>query len=122
MASASAPPASSKPKSLLDAPDTFFDTSSLLLDHLPSASPGYGPSAIAHQTSASASAQPPPPRDPSSQNQTPPELTMTRWSCTTCHAMEFSSLDDQRSHFKSDFHRFNVSEASKFVLAPFLMA
>ncbi|OVA07728.1 Ankyrin repeat [Macleaya cordata] len=30
-----------------------------------------------------------------------------RWSCNTCKA-EFESLLDQRSHFKSDHHRFNV--------------
>ncbi|KAF8379343.1 hypothetical protein HHK36_028777 [Tetracentron sinense] len=30
-----------------------------------------------------------------------------RWSCNTCKA-EFESLQDQRSHFKSDIHRFNV--------------
>ncbi|XP_074279954.1 uncharacterized protein LOC141605177 isoform X2 [Silene latifolia] len=32
---------------------------------------------------------------------------MCRWSCNTCKA-EFESLFDQRSHFKSDLHRFNV--------------
>ncbi|XP_068650280.1 uncharacterized protein [Aristolochia californica] len=30
-----------------------------------------------------------------------------RWSCNMCRA-EFESLLDQRTHFKSDFHRFNV--------------
>ncbi|PON35219.1 Notch [Parasponia andersonii] len=30
-----------------------------------------------------------------------------RWTCNTCKA-EFDSLKDQRSHFKSDIHRFNV--------------
>lgn len=30
-----------------------------------------------------------------------------RWSCNTCK-VEFESLQDQRSHFKSDIHRFNV--------------
>ncbi|KAG7028651.1 Ankyrin repeat and zinc finger domain-containing protein 1 [Cucurbita argyrosperma subsp. argyrosperma] len=30
-----------------------------------------------------------------------------RWTCNTCKA-EFESLLDQRSHFKSDLHRFNV--------------
>ncbi|XP_047338646.1 ankyrin repeat and zinc finger domain-containing protein 1-like [Impatiens glandulifera] len=30
-----------------------------------------------------------------------------RWSCNTCKA-EFDSLQEQRSHFKSDLHRFNV--------------
>lgn len=34
-------------------------------------------------------------------------VSMNRWSCKTCTA-EFSSLEEQRSHFKSDFHRFNV--------------
>ncbi|PIA49857.1 hypothetical protein AQUCO_01300538v1 [Aquilegia coerulea] len=29
------------------------------------------------------------------------------WSCHTCKS-DFDSLQDQRSHFKSDFHRFNV--------------
>lgn len=31
----------------------------------------------------------------------------TRWSCNTCKA-EFESLSDQRAHFKSDIHRFNI--------------
>ncbi|ERN19487.1 hypothetical protein AMTR_s00069p00197120 [Amborella trichopoda] len=32
---------------------------------------------------------------------------MRRWSCNTCKS-EFESLEEQRSHFKSDIHRFNV--------------
>ncbi|XP_042511981.1 ankyrin repeat and zinc finger domain-containing protein 1 [Macadamia integrifolia] len=35
------------------------------------------------------------------------QKVVSRWSCNTCKA-EFESLQDQRSHFKSDFHRFNV--------------
>ncbi|XP_042461068.1 ankyrin repeat and zinc finger domain-containing protein 1-like [Zingiber officinale] len=31
----------------------------------------------------------------------------SRWTCNTCKA-EFDSLQDQRSHFKSDLHRLNV--------------
>lgn len=31
----------------------------------------------------------------------------SRWTCNTCKT-EFESLKDQRSHFKSDIHRFNV--------------
>jgi hypothetical protein len=31
-----------------------------------------------------------------------------RWTCNTCK-VEFESLQDQRSHFKSDIHRFNVN-------------
>ncbi|KAK3036339.1 hypothetical protein RJ639_031746, partial [Escallonia herrerae] len=34
--------------------------------------------------------------------------TLQRWSCSSCRA-EFESLHDQRSHFKSDFHRLNMS-------------
>ncbi|KAK9068270.1 hypothetical protein SSX86_012381 [Deinandra increscens subsp. villosa] len=30
-----------------------------------------------------------------------------RWTCNTCE-YSFDSLHDQRSHFKSDFHRFNI--------------
>ncbi|XP_047335166.1 ankyrin repeat and zinc finger domain-containing protein 1-like [Impatiens glandulifera] len=32
---------------------------------------------------------------------------INRWSCNTCKE-DFESLHDQRSHFKSDIHRFNV--------------
>ncbi|KAF9614664.1 hypothetical protein IFM89_019792 [Coptis chinensis] len=35
------------------------------------------------------------------------KVFVPRWSCNTCK-VEFESLDEQRSHFKSDFHRFNV--------------
>lgn len=31
----------------------------------------------------------------------------SRWTCNICKT-EFESLKDQRSHFKSDIHRFNV--------------
>ncbi|KNA25809.1 hypothetical protein SOVF_003120 isoform A [Spinacia oleracea] len=43
--------------------------------------------------------------------------SMNRWSCNICKS-EFESLLDQRSHFKSDLHRFNVklSLAGKVVL------
>ncbi|KAI4354908.1 hypothetical protein L6164_003733 [Bauhinia variegata] len=33
--------------------------------------------------------------------------SVPRWTCNTCKA-QFESLQDQRSHFKSDVHRFNV--------------
>ncbi|GER57484.1 ankyrin repeat and zinc finger domain-containing protein [Striga asiatica] len=32
---------------------------------------------------------------------------LQKWSCNTCKA-EFESLQDQRFHFKSDLHRFNI--------------
>ncbi|XP_027360646.1 ankyrin repeat and zinc finger domain-containing protein 1 isoform X2 [Abrus precatorius] len=34
-------------------------------------------------------------------------VSLPRWTCNTCKA-QFDSLRDQRSHFKSDIHRFNV--------------
>ncbi|KAK7256650.1 hypothetical protein RIF29_30104 [Crotalaria pallida] len=34
-------------------------------------------------------------------------VSSRRWTCNTCKA-QFDSLQDQRSHFKSDIHRFNV--------------
>ncbi|XP_057435504.1 uncharacterized protein LOC130728153 isoform X2 [Lotus japonicus] len=34
-------------------------------------------------------------------------VSVPRWTCNTCKA-QFDSLQDQRSHFKSDIHRFNV--------------
>ncbi|XP_021904515.1 ankyrin repeat and zinc finger domain-containing protein 1 [Carica papaya] len=34
-------------------------------------------------------------------------LSLPRWTCNTCKAV-FDSLQDQRSHFKSDIHRLNV--------------
>ncbi|KAI3416795.1 ANK_REP_REGION domain-containing protein [Psidium guajava] len=44
-------------------------------------------------------------------------VALARWTCNTCKA-EFESLLDQRSHFKSDFHRLNVklSVAGKDVM------
>ncbi|XP_050236129.1 uncharacterized protein LOC126686141 [Mercurialis annua] len=35
------------------------------------------------------------------------DAVIPRWTCNTCKA-EFESLQDQRSHFKSDIHRINV--------------
>ncbi|XP_054780675.1 uncharacterized protein LOC129288208 [Prosopis cineraria] len=34
-------------------------------------------------------------------------VSLPRWTCNTCKA-QFESLQDQRLHFKSDIHRFNV--------------
>lgn len=34
-------------------------------------------------------------------------VILDRWTCNTCK-IEFVSLQDQRSHFKSDIHRLNV--------------
>lgn len=33
---------------------------------------------------------------------------MNRWTCSACGILDFTSLEDQRSHFKSDFHRLNI--------------
>lgn len=44
-------------------------------------------------------------------------VILDRWTCNTCK-IEFASLQDQRSHFKSDVHRLNIklSVAGKAVL------
>ncbi|KAF8111481.1 hypothetical protein N665_0074s0015 [Sinapis alba] len=44
-------------------------------------------------------------------------VVLDRWTCNTCK-IEFVSLQDQRSHFKSDIHRLNIklSVAGKAVL------
>ncbi|KAM6600958.1 hypothetical protein CsatA_020567 [Cannabis sativa] len=41
------------------------------------------------------------------ENRSQNTIISTRWTCNTCKT-EFESLKDQRSHFKSDIHRFNV--------------
>ncbi|XP_006307077.2 ankyrin repeat and zinc finger domain-containing protein 1 isoform X1 [Capsella rubella] len=44
-------------------------------------------------------------------------VILDRWTCNTCK-IDFSSLQDQRSHFKSDIHRLNIklSVAGKAIL------
>lgn len=45
---------------------------------------------------------------------------MRRWACSTCEA-EFESLQEQRAHFSSDFHRLNVFSFSVFIFLKFIL-
>ncbi|KAJ1426784.1 Zinc finger C2H2-type [Sesbania bispinosa] len=49
----------------------------------------------------------PPSNDVVAVDDTQNGVSAPRWTCNTCKA-QFNSLQDQRSHFKSDIHRFNV--------------
>ncbi|XP_017696591.1 ankyrin repeat and zinc finger domain-containing protein 1 isoform X2 [Phoenix dactylifera] len=101
-----------EPKSLsvFDLPPDFFDSCGLFRSRLPRLPPF----------------PPPPPPEPgdaspserSEGNEGEEEVdskgagewgkeVASRWTCNTCKA-EFDSLQDQRSHFKSDLHRLNV--------------
>nr|CAD1831200.1 unnamed protein product [Ananas comosus var. bracteatus] len=80
-ASETASRAEKKPRSLFDLPPDFFD----------SGNNGEGPREL----------------DPKREAKKGTEPSSSRWTCNACKA-EFDSLQDQRSHFKSDLHRLNV--------------
>lgn len=42
------------------------------------------------------------------------ELLLQSWNCHGCRAV-FQSLEEQRDHFKSDFHKFNVRYSTLFL-------
>jgi hypothetical protein len=46
------------------------------------------------------------------------ELLLQSWNCHGCRAV-FQSLEEQRAHFKSDFHKFNVRHHSVSPFLPF---
>ncbi|KAF6160365.1 hypothetical protein GIB67_019134 [Kingdonia uniflora] len=86
-------------RSLFDLPLDFFDSCRLLHD---------GSSSLSEPFETSSSSNPI--NDNQQILESEEEVKMknlTRWSCNTCK-VEFDSLQDQRSHFKSDLHRFNV--------------
>ncbi|KAL9245300.1 hypothetical protein vseg_018966 [Gypsophila vaccaria] len=88
-------PPEKRPRSIFELPVNFFNSCRLLPPGNPRISAVLHPSAgdetlISDNNSSSSSS-----------------IMMSKWSCNTCKA-EFESLIDQRSHFKSDFHRFNV--------------
>ncbi|KAK9147605.1 hypothetical protein Scep_006362 [Stephania cephalantha] len=88
-------------QSLFDLPRDFFDSCTLSLSVGPSLS------------SSSSRAQPVEPlrrdaiEEELAEEEEKGKKGLSRWSCNTCKS-EFESLEDQRSHFKSDLHRFNV--------------
>ncbi|KAK1274323.1 hypothetical protein QJS04_geneDACA020640 [Acorus gramineus] len=98
-------PSEPKSRSLFDLLSDFFDSSSLL-SFLPDPKPP--------QTTEIPTSTPPSTSDPliTIERSTDDDVKDTatrgpRWSCNTCRS-EFDSLGDQRSHFQSDFHRFNI--------------
>ncbi|XP_077235587.1 zinc finger protein-like protein [Tasmannia lanceolata] len=92
-------------RSLFDFPSNFFNSCSLLSDNSQSTS-SYSPFTIPSETLEHDNL-----KKKKNNNEEEEEkgtkVIIPRWSCNTCKA-EFDSLQDQRYHFKSDFHRFNV--------------
>jgi len=85
-------------RSIFDVPSNFFDSSRLL------PSPYF--SVSDHHTAGQTKTFEPSSNDAvhDSQNAV---ASAPRLTCNTCKT-QFDSLQDQRSHFKSDIHRFNV--------------
>eukprot|EP00250_Pteridium_aquilinum_P014954 c22301_g1_i1 orf=90-2060(+) len=88
---------SSRPTSFLEVPSSFFDGARVF--SIDGSSPSHGPADPWTQSPSS---------EVSSHQDTVPQGSLNRWACSTCSSLEFASLDEQRSHFKSDFHRLNV--------------
>ncbi|VFQ94634.1 unnamed protein product [Cuscuta campestris] len=88
------PPYTHRSRSIFELPADFFDSCRLLqtpfASPLPIAEEKLGREEPATETTTSST-----------------NNVMRRWSCNTCKA-EFESLQDQRSHFKSDIHRLNI--------------
>ncbi|XP_010544372.1 PREDICTED: ankyrin repeat and zinc finger domain-containing protein 1 [Tarenaya hassleriana] len=99
-----------QPQSIFDATAEFFESCRLLN---PSATrltySGFGAAAL--------SAPKPEKRDEAEEKSSKDDAVFHRWTCNTCKT-EFESLQDQRSHFKSDIHRLNIklSVAGKAIL------
>ncbi|CAH8336766.1 unnamed protein product [Eruca vesicaria subsp. sativa] len=91
------------PRSIFDLNVDFFDSCGLLNPSVrlgPVLSPALDPEESSSSSSREGSG-----------------VILDRWTCNTCK-IEFVSLHDQRSHFKSDLHRLNIklSVAGKAVL------
>ncbi|KAH1108634.1 hypothetical protein J1N35_012402 [Gossypium stocksii] len=87
-------------RSIFDLPVNFFDSCRLLSPSLTSV---FEPLSISENYSS----ENPNSTDDREEKSTKTGVFLPRWTCNTCKA-EFDSLQDQRSHFKSDIHRFNV--------------
>ncbi|KAK4418746.1 Ankyrin repeat and zinc finger domain-containing protein 1 [Sesamum alatum] len=91
-------------RSVFEVPSDFFDSCRLLDSPLSSL-----PDTDAHQENAlrQSNAEKEIIEDSNNDSNSNGAKAMQRWSCNTCKA-EFESLQDQRFHFKSDLHRFNI--------------
>ncbi|ESQ36824.1 hypothetical protein EUTSA_v10007219mg [Eutrema salsugineum] len=92
------------PRSIFDLTAEFFDSCRLLNPSVrlgPVVSPALDPDN----------------RDEAEERSSNDGVILDRWTCNTCK-IEFVSLHDQRSHFKSDIHRLNIklSLAGKAIL------
>ncbi|XP_022770311.1 ankyrin repeat and zinc finger domain-containing protein 1 [Durio zibethinus] len=87
-------------RSIFDLPANFFDSCRLLSPSLASV---FEPLSISEKFSLENQNNTDETEAESSKN----GVAVPRWTCNTCK-VEFDSLQDQRSHFKSDIHRFNV--------------
>ncbi|KAJ8632270.1 hypothetical protein MRB53_025606 [Persea americana] len=101
MESRKPPPMEQRFRSLFGLPSDFFDSCRLLscYSQFPSVALSQSPSNEKHKEEEEEAAAKEKEREEKKAN--------PRWSCNTCKD-EFDSLQDQRSHFKSDLHRFNV--------------
>ncbi|PKU87001.1 ankyrin repeat and zinc finger domain-containing protein 1 [Dendrobium catenatum] len=100
-----------KIRSLFDLPSDFFDSCRLLLFDHPFITPTDEASSSHRPTSSAAVASADSVAVGEESHLKGAEEKVNgatqRWTCNTCKS-EFESLQDQRSHFKSDFHRLNI--------------
>ncbi|CAN0824562.1 Ankyrin repeat and zinc finger domain-containing protein 1 [Linum grandiflorum] len=98
---ATTPTPEKRHRSIFDVPKDFFDSCSVLSPSATSVSPAVDKSENGNLGEL------PEERDASEIESSKATAALPRWTCNTCKA-EFDSLEDQRSHFKSDIHRINV--------------
>ena len=89
-------------RSIFEVPGNFFDSCILL----PSPH-SFPPSTTETSKNSAPQTLDSDETQPEDENRSQNAVVSHRWTCNTCKA-EFDSLQDQRSHFKSDIHRFNV--------------
>ncbi|XP_030457355.2 uncharacterized protein LOC115678166 isoform X1 [Syzygium oleosum] len=112
-AASAAPSAERRHRSVFELPPDFFDSCVLLQSPNSSSSSTTAAAAAAavvlpSETEASLAPDLKTPEDSREGGKGCADgVALARWTCNTCKA-EFESLLDQRSHFKSDFHRLNV--------------
>ncbi|URD98173.1 hypothetical protein MUK42_30737 [Musa troglodytarum] len=101
-----------KPRSVFDLPPGFFDSCRLLrslqsetLRRIPDPSPVTAETGVAGSVGERVDVEVE--SVLSGEKGKEAAASSSRWTCNTCKA-EFDSLQDQRSHFKSDLHRLNV--------------
>ncbi|XP_059651526.1 uncharacterized protein LOC132299090 [Cornus florida] len=87
-----------RPRSIFDVPSEFFDSCRL------SQSPASSSESLETPPNSTAKTLE---NDEAETEERSSKNDLCKWSCNNCKA-EFESLQDQRSHFKSDIHRLNI--------------